>query len=159
MMTNIFKITARSPIQKQVIVSQSYKTQGKPFVMATRAVGKITKAVALSSVLSQNVLQRVNCLSIQLPRPAATVLVQDISTTAGQRQKLWSCSKGVQGEITIHCLKDMLMDRNVQLFDVRQPHEISEMGKIPRSVNIPCKLVFCSATMGRILENLFLWKV
>lgn len=36
-------------------------------------------------------------------------------------------------------VKKALSDNNTLLVDVREPEEIKEHGKIPNSVNIPCK--------------------
>lgn len=95
------------------------------FTMASRAVGRITK-----SVFSQSVLPRV-------------VLSQALSFNTSPRYRIWSCSKETdRSEIGPECLKDMLIDGDVQLFDVREPHELVSLGRIPKSVNIPCECVY-----------------
>ena len=92
------------------------------FIMASRAVARLTK-----SVLSQSGLHRV-------------VIAKALSTNAGPKERIWSCSKeGDQNQIGLECLKDMVIDGDIQLFDVREPHELTSLGKIPKSVNIPCK--------------------
>lgn len=92
------------------------------FIMASRAVARLTK-----SVLSQSVLPRV-------------VIAKALSANAGPKERIWSCSKEAdQSQIGLECLKDMVIDGDIQLFDVREPHELVSLGKIPKSVNIPCK--------------------
>ena len=90
--------------------------------MASRTVARLTK-----SVLSQSVLPRV-------------IIAKALSANAGPKERIWSCSKeGDQSQIGLECLKDMVIDGDIQLFDVREPHELAALGKIPKSVNIPCK--------------------
>jgi len=92
------------------------------FIMASRAVARLTK-----SVLSQSVLPRV-------------LIAKTLSANAGPKERIWSCSKEAeQSQIGLECLKDMVIDGDIQLFDVREPHELASAGKIPKSVNIPCK--------------------
>ena len=92
--------------------------------MASRAVVRLTR-----SVFSQSVLPRV-------------VIAKAISANAGPRDRIWSCSKEAdQSQIGLECLRDMLVDGDIQLFDVREPHELASLGKIPKSVNIPCKFL------------------
>lgn len=88
--------------------------------MALRQVGKLT------SVLSQSALPRL-------------VVARAISANAGPRERIWNCSKGQEGEVKLNCLKDMLADGDIQLFDVREPHELASTGRIPKSTNIPRK--------------------
>ena len=42
-------------------------------------------------------------------------------------------------EVNINELREMLASKNVQLIDVREPYELKKAGKIPGSINIPCK--------------------
>lgn len=92
------------------------------FIMASRSVARLTK-----SVLSQSVLPRI-------------IIVKALSGNAGPKERIWSCSKeSDQSQIGLECLKDMVIDGDIQLFDVREPHELAALGKIPKSVNIPCK--------------------
>ena len=88
-----------------------------------------SRAVALTrSVFSQSVLPR--------------MVIAALSTNAGPRERIWSCSKEAdQSKVGLECLKDMVIDGDVQLFDVREPHELASLGKIPKSVNIPCKFI------------------
>ena len=44
-------------------------------------------------------------------------------------------------DISITELKAMLTANNIQLFDVREPYELVETGKIACATNIPCKLI------------------
>ena len=88
--------------------------------MALRQVGKLT------SVLSQSALPRL-------------LVARAISANAGPRERIWNCSKGQEGEVKLNCLKDMLADGDIQLFDVREPHERASTGRIPKSTNIPRK--------------------
>ena len=70
------------------------------------------------------------------------VVARALSANAGPRKRIWNCSKGtVEGEVKLDCLKDMLTDGDIQLFDVREPHELASTGRIPKSTNIPRK--FC----------------
>ena len=39
-------------------------------------------------------------------------------------------------------LKNMLSNQNIQLIDVREPYELIEDGRIPNSINIPCKHLY-----------------
>lgn len=39
-------------------------------------------------------------------------------------------------------LKNMLSNQNIQLIDVREPYELIEDGRIPNSINIPCKYLY-----------------
>lgn len=90
--------------------------------MASRAVGRLTK-----SIFSQNVLPR-------------AVLSQGLSShpNASPRDRIWSCRKETdRSQVGLECLKDMVIDGDLQLFDVREPHELVSLGKIPKSVNIP----------------------
>lgn len=90
--------------------------------MASRSVGRLTK-----SIFSQSVLPR-------------AVLGQRLSfnPSASPRDRIWSCSKETdRSQIGLECLKDMVIDGDLQLFDVREPHELVSLGKIPKSVNIP----------------------
>jgi len=90
--------------------------------MASRAVARLTK-----SALSQSVLPRI-------------LIVKALSANAGPKERIWSCSKEAdESQIGLECLKDMVIDGDIQLFDVREPHELASVGKIPKSVNIPCK--------------------
>lgn len=90
--------------------------------MASRVVARLTK-----TVISQSVLPR-------------AVIAKALSANAGPKERIWSCSKERdQSQIGLECLKDMVIDGDIQLFDVREPHELTSMGKIPKSVNIPCK--------------------
>ena len=92
--------------------------------MASRAVARLTR-----SVFSQSVLPRV-------------VIAKALSANAGPRERIWSCHKESDySEIGLECLKDMVVDGDIQLFDVREPHELASLGKIPKSVNIPCKFI------------------
>lgn len=93
--------------------------------MASRAVTRIAR-----SIVSQSVLPRV-------------VIARALSADAGPRERIWSCSKEPdKSQIGLECLKDMVVDGDIQLFDVREPHELASGGKIPKSVNIPCKFVY-----------------
>lgn len=85
--------------------------------MALRAVGKF---------LSQSAVPRLT-------------VVRTLSANAGPRKRIWNCSKETEGEVRLDCLKDMLVDGDIQLFDVREPHELASSGRIPKSTNIPCK--------------------
>lgn len=87
--------------------------------MALRAVGKLT-----TSVLSQSAVPRL-------------VVAKALSANAGPRERIWNCSKGTEGEVRLDCLKDMLVDGDIQLFDVREPYELASTGRIPKSTNIP----------------------
>lgn len=89
--------------------------------MALRQIGKLT-----TSVLSQNVVPRL-------------LITRAISAKAGPRERIYNCSKATPGEVQLDCLKDMLADGDIQLFDVREPHELVSTGRIPKSTNIPCK--------------------
>jgi len=91
--------------------------------MALRQVGKLT------SVLSQSALPRL-------------LVARAISANAGPRERIWNCSKGQEGEVKLNCLKDMLADGDIQLFDVREPHERASTGRIPKSTNIPRKFFY-----------------
>ena len=42
--------------------------------------------------------------------------------------------------ITCKEIKKMLSEDNIQLFDVREPHELIQHGRMPKSTNIPCML-------------------
>ena len=68
-------------------------------------------------------------------------LVRAFSANAGPRERIWNCSKEAPGEIHLECLKDMLVDGDIQLFDVRETDEVASTGKIPLSINIPCKFL------------------
>lgn len=83
--------------------------------MALRAVGKL---------LSQSTVPRL-------------AVVRTLSANAGPRKRIWNCSKETEGEVRLDCLKDMLVDGDIQLFDVREPHELASSGRIPKSTNIP----------------------
>lgn len=87
--------------------------------MALRQIGKLT-----TSVLSQNVVPRL-------------LITRAISANAGPRERIYNCSKATPGEVQLDCLKDMLADGDIQLFDVREPHELVSTGRIPKSTNIP----------------------
>lgn len=89
--------------------------------MTLRQVGKLTRFA-----LSQSAVPRL-------------VVARALSANAGPRERFWNCSKGVPGEVQLDCLKDMLTDGDIQLFDVREPHELASTGRIPKSTNIPCK--------------------
>ncbi|XP_020611738.1 thiosulfate sulfurtransferase/rhodanese-like domain-containing protein 1 [Orbicella faveolata] len=92
--------------------------------MASRAVARLTK-----SVLSESVIPRV-------------LIAKALSANAGPKERIWSCSKEAdQSQIGLECLKDMVIDGDIQLFDVREPHELASLGKIPKSVNIPLSQV------------------
>ncbi|XP_068732007.1 thiosulfate:glutathione sulfurtransferase-like [Montipora capricornis] len=87
--------------------------------MALRQVGKLT-----ISVISRSGLPPLLC-------------ARAISANAGPRERIWNCSKEAKGEIHLNCLKDMLEDGGIQLFDVREPYEVASTGRIPKSINIP----------------------
>ena len=70
------------------------------------------------------------------------VVARALSANAGPRERIWNCSKGTEGEVKLDCLKDMLTDGDIQLFDVREPHELASTGRIPKSTNIPRKFCF-----------------
>ena len=53
---------------------------------------------------------------------------------AGQTTRLYSKSAI---DVDVEELDCLLSEERVQLFDVREPSELLETGKIPRSVNIP----------------------
>lgn len=99
--------------------------------MALRAVGKL---------LSQSTVPRL-------------AVVRTLSANAGPRKRIWNCSKETEGEVRLDCLKDMLVDGDIQLFDVREPHELASSGRIPKSTNIPCKFqaryLFVSVLLNR----------
>ena len=44
-------------------------------------------------------------------------------------------------------VKQATVNSSTLIIDVREPHEILEHGKIPNSVNIPCKLLFYFITI------------
>lgn len=93
--------------------------------MASRSVGRLAKSIFSKSVLPRAVLgQRLS-----------------LNSSASPGDRIWSCSKETdRSQIGLECLKDMVIDGDLQLFDVREPHELVSLGKIPKSVNIPCKL-------------------
>ena len=99
--------------------------EAKQFTMASRSVGRLTNSIFSKSVLPRAVLgQRLS-----------------LNSSASPRDRIWSCSKETdRSQIGLECLKDMVIDGDLQLFDVREPHELVSLGKIPKSVNIPCKL-------------------
>ncbi|KAL9963822.1 hypothetical protein ACROYT_G027369 [Oculina patagonica] len=100
--------------------------------MASRAVARLSR-----SVFSQSVLPRV-------------VIAKALSANAGPRERIWSCSKEADpSQIGLECLKDMVVDGDIQLFDVREPHELASLGKIPKSVNIPLSQVAEAFTMSQ----------
>ena len=92
--------------------------------MALRQVGKLT-----ISVISRSGLPPLLC-------------ARAISANTGPRERIWNCSKEAKGEIHLNCLKDMLEDGGIQLFDVREPYEVASTGRIPKSINIPRKFFF-----------------
>ena len=89
--------------------------------MAFRQVGKFA-----TSAISQRYFSRM-------------LVVRAFSANDGPRERIWNCSKEAPGEIHLECLKDMLVDGDIQLFDVRETDEVASTGKIPLSINIPCK--------------------
>ncbi|XP_074633493.1 uncharacterized protein LOC141892200 isoform X2 [Acropora palmata] len=72
-------------------------------------------------------------------------LVRAFSANAGPRERIWNCSKEAPGEIHLECLKDMLVDGDIQLFDVRETDEVVSTGKIPLSINIPWQVILLEA--------------
>ncbi|KAK3699424.1 hypothetical protein QZH41_018581 [Actinostola sp. cb2023] len=49
--------------------------------------------------------------------------------------------------VDIEDLKSMLAANDIQLFDVREPYELQELGRIPNSVNVPLREVPEAFTM------------
>lgn len=49
------------------------------------------------------------------------------------------CYRTTTGVVSLQCLKSMLKTGDVQLFDVREPKELRDEGKIPGSINLPGK--------------------
>ncbi|XP_048588284.1 thiosulfate:glutathione sulfurtransferase [Nematostella vectensis] len=47
------------------------------------------------------------------------------------------CYNDTPGRVTICCLKKLISEKNIQLFDVRSREEIMQSGEIPMAVNIP----------------------
>lgn len=45
--------------------------------------------------------------------------------------------------VNIEELKAMIAANDIQLIDVREPYELIESGKIPNSINVPCKFFVC----------------
>ena len=54
-----------------------------------------------------------------------------------------------------------LEEKSILLIDVRNPDEIRNMGRIPGSLNIPCKLYLCVRLLKpiRVLNHLSISKV
>ncbi|KAK2573729.1 Thiosulfate:glutathione sulfurtransferase [Acropora cervicornis] len=75
-------------------------------------------------------------------------LVRAFSANAGPRERIWNCSKEAPGEIHLECLKDMLVDGDIQLFDVRETDEVASTGKIPLSINIPLNEIVTAFIMS-----------
>lgn len=98
--------------------------------MALRQVGKFA-----ISAFSQRHFQRM-------------LVVRAFSASASPRERIWNCSKEAPGEIHLECLKDMLVDGDMQLFDVREPYEVASTGKIPLSINIPRKFFLSCFVLG-----------
>lgn len=67
---------------------------------------------------------------IGITRPAVSVQCAKRNTSTTPLEH-WT-------DISITELKAMLTANNVQLFDVREPHELVETGKIACATNIPC---------------------
>ena len=63
------------------------------------------------------------------------------------RQKCTESGEGkskCKKEVNYDELKSLLEENHVQLFDVREPRELEETGKIhPKAVNIPREYNFC----------------
>ena len=47
------------------------------------------------------------------------------------------CYRKSPGIVSLQCLKFMLKTEDVQLFDVREPKELKDEGRIPGSINLP----------------------
>ena len=50
------------------------------------------------------------------------------------------CYREKPGVVSLDCLKSMLEAEDIQLFDVREPNELEQEGKIPGSINLPGKI-------------------
>lgn len=47
-----------------------------------------------------------------------------------------------EGEATYDDIKKVTQNQdNILLIDVREPHELTETGTLPNSINIPCKVI------------------
>ena len=67
---------------------------------------------------------------VRFTRPAVSVQCAKKNTTTTPLEH-WT-------DISITELKAMLTANNVQLFDVREPHELVQTGKIACAANVPC---------------------
>lgn len=61
-------------------------------------------------------------------------------------------------------IKDLPHHREKLLVDVREPSELQQTGRIPMSINVPCKLfgniksvyvTFCNVSSGRCTNRIF----
>lgn len=92
----------------------------------------------LFTTLNQNVTVRSSNLSLFAFGPTKPFFPA-ISSRYLLKDSQIPCYRKSPGVVSLQCLEDMLEEGDIQLFDVREPEELQEDGKIPGSVNLPGK--------------------
>ena len=98
-------------------------------LMLARLIGATTRSCLPKNACTTS-SSRVFLDVIGITRPAVSVQCAKRNTSTTLLEH-WT-------DLSITELKAMLTADNVQLFDVREPHELMETGKIACSTNIPC---------------------
>lgn len=98
-------------------------------LMLARLIGATTRSCLPKNACTTS-SSRVFLDVIGITRPAVSVQCAKRNTSTTPLEH-WT-------DISITELKAMLTADNVQLFDVREPHELVETGKIACATNIPC---------------------
>ena len=103
-------------------------------LVLARLIGATTRSCLPRNACSLS-SSRVFLDLVRITRPAVSVHCAKRNTSTTPLEH-WT-------DISITELKAMLTANNVQLFDVREPHELVQTGKIACSTNIPCTYYKC----------------
>lgn len=98
-------------------------------LVLARLIGATTRSCLPKNACTTST-RRVFLDVIGITRPAVSVQCAKRNTSTTPLEH-WT-------DISITELKAMLTANNVQLFDVREPHELVETGKIACATNVPC---------------------
>lgn len=102
-----------------------------------RAAIRVTSRCMLSTQHSNNFSLLCHRVLTRFRREETHCLSNDRYLWAGQSHSTTRFYSNSAIDVDVEELDCILNEEHVQLFDVREPSELLETGKIPRSVNIP----------------------
>lgn len=122
-MLNLFLLDKRVAVRYLSVITM---------IVLARLIGATTRSCLPTRACTTSTT-RVFLDVVRFTRPAVSVQCAKRNTSTTPLEH-WT-------DISITELKAMLTANNVQLFDVREPHELLQTGKIACATNIPCMFV------------------